>query len=568
MPGEQRTWADPVDGHEIRGTLLRALALLVLLLGGGLLTLQLLSARGAVQELSASLIRATAERVETELDGFFGPVRTQLAILGRWGESGLLQVEDADSMARLLAPLLERHLPLSSLMVADERGREYMLLHTREGWLSRQTGLEDAGDRSRELRWSDTDRTPRETWKALDYDPRQRPWFRGAAPATEPSHIHWTAPYVFFTAREPGITASIGRRAAKDGTVRVVAVDVLLRDVSDFTTGLEVSPRGRALVLDEDGRVIGLPRDERLHTDAVRQEALLSPVEALGIPALTRGYRSWRGEASDERRVFAYESEGEVWWTGFRRYPLGATRHLWIGVAVPEEDLLGALEERRDQILATTAVALVVSVVMALALDRAIRRRLDLAIFRAKKAGQYTLEWKIGSGGMGTVYRARHAMLRRPTAVKLLQQASELDVARFEREVQLTSRLTHPNTVAVYDFGRTPRGDFYYAMEYLPGINLETLGRFLGPVPPERVIAILVQVCGSLAEAHSLGLVHRDIKPANIMLCRRGGRHDVVKVLDFGLAKDLGSPSAASPDPAAPGPSTPPRAGAGRRAGA
>ncbi|MCA9607347.1 MAG: serine/threonine protein kinase, partial [Myxococcales bacterium] len=109
---------------------------------------------------------------------------------------------------------------------------------------------------------------------------------------------------------------------------------------------------------------------------------------------------------------------------------------------------------------------------------------------------------------------------------------------RFAREVKLTSRLTHPNTIAIYDFGRTPEGVFYYAMEYLPGITLEDLVAHVGALEPSRVIHLLRQAAGSLAEAHEAGLIHRDVKPANLMLCRRGGLHDVVKVLDFGLVKE------------------------------
>lgn len=162
-------------------------------------------------------------------------------------------------------------------------------------------------------------------------------------------------------------------------------------------------------------------------------------------------------------------------------------------------------------------------------------------VAQAQRLGQYVLDEKIGEGGMGVVYRARHALLRRPTAIKLVlpDRAPAQLLLRFEREVQLTAKLNHPNTVSIYDYGRTPEGVFYYAMEYLDGIDLEELVRRFGPQSPSRVASILQQVGGSLAEAHSVGLVHRDIKPANIILCDRGALPETAKVVDFGLVKDV-----------------------------
>jgi eukaryotic-like serine/threonine-protein kinase len=159
---------------------------------------------------------------------------------------------------------------------------------------------------------------------------------------------------------------------------------------------------------------------------------------------------------------------------------------------------------------------------------------------RAVKLGQYVVHEKIGEGGMGAVYRASHAMLKRPTAIKLITpgRAGDTATARFEREVLAASRLSHPNNVAIYDFGRTRGGAFYYAMELLDGEDLGKLVEREGPQSERRTLHLLRQVAAALAEAHAAGLVHRDIKPENIMRCARGNERDFIKVLDFGLVKD------------------------------
>jgi serine/threonine-protein kinase len=163
--------------------------------------------------------------------------------------------------------------------------------------------------------------------------------------------------------------------------------------------------------------------------------------------------------------------------------------------------------------------------------------------FAARQLGQYQLKQHLGSGGMGEVYLAEHVLLKQPCAVKLIRPERAGDTGilrRFEREVQATARLRHWNTVQIYDYGHAADGTFYYVMEYLPGPTLEQLVKRHGLLPPARAVHLLRQACAALREAHAMGLIHRDLKPANMMVCERGGIHDVLKLLDFGLVKAVG----------------------------
>jgi serine/threonine-protein kinase len=171
-----------------------------------------------------------------------------------------------------------------------------------------------------------------------------------------------------------------------------------------------------------------------------------------------------------------------------------------------------------------------------------LQRRAFDAERRAEQIGQYALKRKLGEGGMGEVWLAEHGLLKRPCAVKFIRPdlaAHPATAARFAREVQAVTGLTHVNTVRVYDYGRADDGSFYYVMEYLDGPTLEELVQEAGPLPPGRVVYLLRQVCGALAEAHAAGLVHRDLKPGNVIVAALGGQRDVAKLLDFGLVQDL-----------------------------
>ena len=342
----------------------------------------------------------------------------------------------------------------------------------------------------------------------------------------------------------------------------IAALCLMLNPEKEFTKILQVARAGRSgetYAFNSEGLMItgsrfddALKRIGLLADDEQTRSVLNVHIRDPGVD-LTRGNRpTLRGPDQPLTRMAADAINGidSVDVDGYRDYRGVSVVGAWkwlpresIGIAT-EVDSAEAFQPlyalRRAfgvlaGLLAFTTLGLAGLTVYASRLELRARR----SALEAKRLGQYALGEKLGTGGMGVVYRAHHDMLHRPTAVKLLhvEKTDEQAIARFEREVQLTSQLTHPNTIAIYDYGRTAEGIFYYVMEYLDGISLHDLVDRFGPLPADRVNHILRQLCGSLAEAHSLGLIHRDIKPANIMLTRCGGMCDFVKLLDFGLVK-------------------------------
>lgn len=359
-----------------------------------------------------------------------------------------------------------------------------------------------------------------------------------------------------------GPTMFVGAPVRATNETVVGVLGLRMRPEEDFSRVFQLAHRGEsseAYAFDRYGTVLTASQADQELKDlglipdtpgatAILNLRLLDP----GVE-LQRGQRPRRprGEMPLTKMAASATRDWEGWDVeGYRNYRGVKVIGAWTWL--PELNLGVATEVGADEAFETLSVVRRVFLMLflmlvlggvaiftfSLWLER-LQASLRKSALAARRLGQYVLVQEIGRGANGMVYRARHTLLRRPVAIKLLSpdRTNEATAERFEHEVQMTSQLTHPNTVAIYDYGRTPEGLFYYAMEYLSGINLDRLVRGFGPQPEERVIHILRQMCGSLAEAHCIGLIHRDIKPANILLTRRGGVCDIVKVLDFGLVK-------------------------------
>jgi eukaryotic-like serine/threonine-protein kinase len=355
----------------------------------------------------------------------------------------------------------------------------------------------------------------------------------------------------------PGLMPVVARLNAEDGSLLGALVfELPIEGLNRLVRAARAGRSGETYAFDTRGRLLTESRfADRLHDlDLLEKgDSETTPSLVLRDPGgdMTSGYHPSRprSELPMTRMVAAAISgKNGVDVEGYRDYRGVPVAGAWVwlpqyGVGIATEldtaEAFFTLHELQ-RLFAWIVGALVFAIVMLIA-GMAFMTRLRGRVHRAERIaahfGQYRIVRKLAEGGIGRVYLASHELLRRPAAIKLLRpdRATPEAISNFEREVQITSTLTHPNTVAIYDYGRADDGALYYVMEYLDGLDLQRLVTSFGPLPAQRVICVLRQLCGSLAEAHAAGLVHRDIKPGNLLMCRRGGIADTVKVLDFGV---------------------------------
>jgi serine phosphatase RsbU (regulator of sigma subunit) len=379
------------DSVSFYRSLLTSLATAIVLLGGTIMALTFMSSQQAVTHLSRIILEQTTAGIELQLEKFFAPPVRRLQLLASWGAAGLLPLEDTAAMNRLLVPLLQSDPYLSAVLVADERGREHSVFHFGNTWRSRQMLRDLRNDQAVVTEWSEQKPAPTVSRQDLDYDPRQRPWYRGAVDmssrpaagnASTDARVYWTEPYLFFTtrapgeARTPGITAALKFRA-KDGLVRVAGFDVALTEISAFTTGLRPGANGKVVVLTGDGRVLGLPSHPGFDNPEARQTFLLKPPEELGLPVVAEAVRRLSSRPGEAATPLRFAADGETWWGNLRNFRLGDGRQLAMVVMVPESDLVGNMRYVQIGTLVLMLAGLGVAIVRAAQLARRYSRPIE-----------------------------------------------------------------------------------------------------------------------------------------------------------------------------------------------
>jgi serine/threonine protein kinase len=391
--------------------------------------------------------------------------------------------------------------------------------------------------------------------ETTDYDPRRRGFYQLAERIGTRA---WTEPYTFFRSFETGITCTEPLYGPDQRLLAVLTVDFDVGALSSYVARPALD-EARSVVFTRDGIILaypsadklGLPTGDKLlrHED-FRDPALTALFKAIGQD---RGF--------DRLRFLELEASDGAYLTslapiGGKRAGIAVPLDWFVATVVPARTLLGPTHalERSSVFASAGALAIAVAIALILAWNlvrmrrqvAASREEARTAEQRAKELGSYRLTAKLGAGGMGEVWRAEHRLLARSAAIKLIRPEALTDpesVAeireRFRREAQTLASMRSRHTIAIFDYGVTEAGVFYYVMELLDGLDLESLIVRDGAQPAARVIKLMTQACASLAEAHDAGLFHRDIKPPNLFVSRAADEVDVIKLLDFGIVQTI-----------------------------
>ena len=437
----------------IRQGLLRNVLLVIVVVAGGIVAVSVYAARHMLESLAREVIGHNLTVTEVELQRFFEPAVAALHTAAEWGNEGMLDDDRPAKLNPLFIPLLTEFPQVSTVVIADDTGREYMLLRTVDGWDNRETRRSEWGEKTRWHLWRRGQSKPKVIWKELDYDPRQRPWYQGTvraqvglvreAQAAVGPRIYWTKPYTFFTTRTPGMTVALPFGNDK-GRKRIIAFDISLEDISRFTSTLQVSGGGGVAVFSSNDRVIGVPNHPRFASPAAQREALLKRSVEFGWVLSDEAHDALASRNSTARAA-RFSNEGEIYWGQRRLFTLSPERSMWIVALVPESGVLGALVQLRTWLGTIVIVVLIIALVRVFMLSERFSQPIEALARDTARISQGDLEGGANIDSDVTEIRElaeAHERMRRRLQ-SLVRIEDDLQVARRIQQSALPDRIPY-----------------------------------------------------------------------------------------------------------------------------
>jgi len=362
----------------IRRSLILNQIMMIALLSGAILLITTFASRSAIRNLSSKIINQTIAQAESRLFGFFVPVANKLVGMKSLGEKKMISMDEPDRLRDQFKTIMLQYPQITSILLADEFGRDFMLLRQKDKWLNRQMGLNST---ARITRWDNND----EKWETISKSIIQKDYFK---------LMSWTKPYIFLTTKEPGITVSI-RYHTPDGSKYIMGFDILLKDIQVFTDGLEILNHGQFVILTTEDivRIVSFSLKRYTGDTQISKSITLETIEATGIPLIQDTMNELRNRLGDEiENPFRFKSEKKTWWGASKRFSIADDQKLRMCVIVPESDLLGSLEETRHWILVITAGVLLIGLVRAIAIANRYSRPIESLVTSSRRISKGDFE--------------------------------------------------------------------------------------------------------------------------------------------------------------------------------
>ena len=379
----------------IRQNLILNLILIIALLSGTIIMITTVAARSAIEELSRKIIEQSIDQTEKKLSGFFNPVEKELLAVMSLGENQIVTVDEPEKLWLQFKSIMQLYPQLSAVYLADDSGRNFMLLRTGRTWLSRQlTG----NNQAKIIQWDEKNRPIDEKTIRSDYDPRTRPWFKNATKrwdefdrsdpeADRSSLLSWTDPYLFYTIKKPGLTASVRYRTI-DGQEFVLGFDILLEDIQEFAQGLKILNQGQFVIatLEDVARIVTVSLKDYPGEPGDSITKPLTPVQEIETPLIRNTIQAlWNRPEDKMDTPVRFSNEKQMWWGASKRFSIAPDEKLMICVVVPESDLLGDIEKARVWILVITVVVLAMGVMRVVFIANRYSRPIESLVASSKR---------------------------------------------------------------------------------------------------------------------------------------------------------------------------------------